>query len=195
MVLCARDVSAGVELMQSELFSSDGQECPWIRRPRPIAVRCRWIGMGTPSLAHTESPDLQNQQHEVSSQHPLPGRLRFFRGHHADITCPIALPLGKLAALAGVKFIAAHCSATRPTAIICLLLTGCSTMQIPVCPGGHTQALPGGGKTKPVRRSRFRASVIPGQSRGDDHRYCTRMPPANDLLMMLGIAFCALESH
>ena len=32
--------------------------------------------------------------------------------------CPIALPLGKLAALAGVKFIAVHCSATRPTAIM-----------------------------------------------------------------------------
>ena len=48
--------------------------------------------------------------------------------------CPIALPLGKLSALAGVKFIAAHCSATRPTAIICLLLTGCATMQVPVCP-------------------------------------------------------------
>ena len=32
--------------------------------------------------------------------------------------CPIALPLGKLAALAGVKYIAVHCSATRPTAIM-----------------------------------------------------------------------------
>jgi len=32
--------------------------------------------------------------------------------------CPIALPLGKLAALAGVKAIAVHCSATRPTAIM-----------------------------------------------------------------------------
>ena len=32
--------------------------------------------------------------------------------------CPIALPLGKLSALAGVKFIAVHCSATRPTAIM-----------------------------------------------------------------------------
>jgi len=40
--------------------------------------------------------------------------------------CPIALPLGKLAALAGVKAIAVHCSATRPTAImgVRLLVSG-----------------------------------------------------------------------
>ena len=32
--------------------------------------------------------------------------------------CPIALPLGKLAAIACVRFIAVHCSATRPTALM-----------------------------------------------------------------------------
>lgn len=28
MVLCARDMSSGAELMQAELFSGDEQECP-----------------------------------------------------------------------------------------------------------------------------------------------------------------------
>ncbi len=41
--------------------------------------------------------------------------------------CPIALPLGKLSALAGVKFIAVHCSATRPTAIMGVRIHGGNT--------------------------------------------------------------------
>ena len=32
--------------------------------------------------------------------------------------CPIPLPLGKLHPILGVKFIAVHCSATRPTALM-----------------------------------------------------------------------------
>lgn len=49
--------------------------------------------------------------------------------------CPIALPLGKLAAIAGVKYVAVHCSATRPTALLCILLTGCASIpNLPVCP-------------------------------------------------------------
>lgn len=65
MVLCARDVSAGVELMQDELFSSDEQECPGYDTC-PIAMcGCRWIGMGTPFISDTESPDLQTNKDEV----------------------------------------------------------------------------------------------------------------------------------
>ena len=65
MVLCARDVSAGAELMQSELFSGDGQECPGYDAC-PIAMcGCRWIGMGTPFISDTESPDLQTNKDEV----------------------------------------------------------------------------------------------------------------------------------
>lgn len=65
MVLCARDMSAGVELMQSEPFSGDGQECPGYDAC-PIAMCwCRWIGMGTPFISDTESPDLQTNKDEV----------------------------------------------------------------------------------------------------------------------------------
>ena len=32
--------------------------------------------------------------------------------------CPIPLPLGKLHSILSVKFIAVHCSATRPTALM-----------------------------------------------------------------------------
>ena len=65
MVLCARDMSAGVELMQAELFSGDGQECPGYDAC-PIAMcGCRWIGMGTPFISDTESPDLQTNKDEV----------------------------------------------------------------------------------------------------------------------------------
>ena len=91
------------------------------------------------------------------------------------------------------QFIAVHCSATILTAIICLLLTGCSTMQIRYVLRSHS-SLPGGGKMKPVRRSRFREPSSRRQSRAMIIGIAL-MPPANDPLMMLGIAFCALESH
>jgi len=65
MVLCARDMSAGVELMQSELFSSDEQECPGYDTC-PIAMcGCRWIGMGTPFISDMESTGLQTNKDEV----------------------------------------------------------------------------------------------------------------------------------
>ena len=48
MVLCARDVSAGAELMQVELFSGDEPECPGYDLCPVGACGCRWLGLGTP---------------------------------------------------------------------------------------------------------------------------------------------------
>ena len=48
MVLCARDVSSGVELMQAELFSGDDPECPGYDVCPVGACGCRWLGLGTP---------------------------------------------------------------------------------------------------------------------------------------------------
>ena len=51
--------------MQPELFSGDEQECPGYDAC-PIAMcGCRWIGMGTPFISDTESPDLQTNKDEV----------------------------------------------------------------------------------------------------------------------------------
>ena len=45
--------------------------------------------------------------------------------------CPIALPLGKLSALAGVKFIAVHCSATvQPPSWAFARSTGCTSIVV-----------------------------------------------------------------
>lgn len=55
----------------------------------------------------------------------------------------------------------------------------------------HAQALSGGDKMKPVRRSRFKEPSSWG-SLGAMIIGIALMPPANDLLMILGIAFCAL---
>ena len=45
MVLCARDMSAGVELMQDELFSGDEPECPGYD-VCPVAMRVSLVGIG-----------------------------------------------------------------------------------------------------------------------------------------------------
>jgi hypothetical protein len=64
MVFCARDVSAGAELMQAELFSGDEPECPGYD-VCPIAMcGCRWLGMGTPFVSDLENPDLPTHQGE-----------------------------------------------------------------------------------------------------------------------------------
>ena len=60
MVLCARDVSAGVELMQAELFSGDGQECPGYDAC-PIAMcGCRWLNHGIPWIEGQDETERDN---------------------------------------------------------------------------------------------------------------------------------------
>ena len=126
------------------------------------------------------------------SPSPFPvDRRVFLRGHHADITLP-------------------HCVTARQAVCIgwsqvhrCPLFCHSSdSHHLPVAdrmrhhasPGlsrGHAQALPGGDKMKPVRRSRFKEPSSWG-SLGAMIIGIALMPPANDMLMMLGIAFCAL---
>ena len=60
--------------------------------------------------------------------------------------------------------------------------------QSPGLPGNHVETLPGGVE---MRRSRFKEPSSWG-SLGAMVIGIALMPPANDLLMALGIAFCAL---
>ena len=60
MVLCARDVSPGAELMQDELFSSDEHECPGYDACPVAMCGCRWLYQGIPWIEGQDGAERDN---------------------------------------------------------------------------------------------------------------------------------------